>query len=665
MKSEHTTERISVLLVDDQPMVAEGIRRMLATDAGIAFSYVSDPTRAVEAAEKICPTVILQDLVMPGVNGLDLLKEYRNSPQTREIPVIVLSTREQPVIKQAAFEAGASDYLIKLPDRIELLARVRLHSQGYLHELQRRAAFQALEKAQAELLGKNAELVQLNNQLAEVTRSKSEFFANMSHEIRTPMVGVLGVADVLADTPLSAPQKDLVEVIRTSGETLLRIINDILDLSKMESGKLELESTPFLLSDAIDQVMELLAPGAFAKDLDIIAWVSPQLPATVLGDITRLRQILLNLVGNAVKFTAGGEIYLEVNPSFDGPNMVHFSLEDTGIGVAPEKLDRLFQAFSQVDASTTRHFGGTGLGLSICRTLTKLMGGRIWVESAVGKGTRFHFTISLPPVISAEPGRNVAASTGKRLMLMVKNVRLLRQLATWAEELALEVVIRSDPAESLRNTRAGYLIIDADACRSEIPASSQMNGSSLILLTRARNRSEWASLYPAAIVLGLPLRKARFLQAISDQGVPLDVRGPRNGASVLQRSLADLNVLIVDDTAVNRFVAVALLKKLGVRNIMEVENGREAVDAAVSEAFDLILMDVQMPGIDGLQATREIRALLRPARQPYIVALTANALDEERERCVSAGMDDKLVKPVVRAELEAVLQASAARVPAG
>src|ERR1700726_3135928 len=270
---ESRTERILVLLVDDQAMVAEGVRRMLATDPTIAFHYVSDPKQAIESAKKVRPTVILLDLVMPEVNGLDLLREYRNNPSTRLIPVIVLSSKDEPAVKQMAFESGANDYMVKLPHRIEVLARVRLHSEAYIHELQRQRAYQALEASQRELTEKNCELEVLNQKLEEATRFKSVFFANVSHEVRTPLIGILGMAEVLSDTSLDTRQREFVNVIHTSGETLLHIINDILDLSKIESGKLELESIPFALRDAVDQVMDLLAPMAFGKGLEISAWI--------------------------------------------------------------------------------------------------------------------------------------------------------------------------------------------------------------------------------------------------------------------------------------------------------------------------------------------------------------------------------------------------------
>jgi len=540
---EIENQKISVLLVDDQAMVAEGVRRILATDPVMVFHYVSDPRRALEAALKIGPTLILQDLLMPGVNGLDLLKEYRNNPFTRAVPVIVLSSKEEPATKQMAFESGANDYIVKMPHRIELLARVRLHSAAYLHELQQQRAFLALKASQQTLTEKNCELTLLNQKLEEATRFKSEFFTNVSHELRTSLMAVLGMAEILYDTSLTIYQRELVDVIRTSGEVLSPIINDILDLSRIDSGRLELESVPFVLREVVDQAMDLLAPVAFEKGLEISAWIDQRLASTVVGDITRVRQVLLNVLNNAINFTSVGEIYLEVDPSADGDNMIHFCLRDTGVGIPPEMIDRLFQSFVQVDAWTNRRFGSDGLGLSICHKLTALMGGRMWAESTVGEGTQFHFLISLP-----------APSIGV------------------------------------------------------LPDVNNVSGS---------------------------------LEKVSGEDL----------------SFSWLNILVVDDINVNRRVCVAQLQKLGVRKISEAGDGNQAIAAAQSQAFDLILMDVQMPGIDGLQATHQIRELLSNARQPRIIGLTANALSEERERCLRAGMDDKLTKPLRIGELQAVLEA--------
>jgi signal transduction histidine kinase len=650
---ERQTEKILVLLVDDQAMVAEGVRRMLATDSAIAFHYVSDPLQAIDAAMKINPTVILQDLVMPGVNGLDLLREFRNNPSTRRVPVIVLSSKDEPSVKQIAFESGANDYIVKLPHRIELLARVRLHSGAYINELQRHRAFQALEASQLELTEKNCELALVNQQLEEATRFKSVFFANVSHEIRTPLIGVLGMAEILADTSLDIHQRELVGVIRTSGETLLHMINDILDLSKIESGKLELEAIPFALSDVLDQAMDLMAPIAFGKGLEISTWIDPRIASTVVGDITRVRQILLNLLSNSIKFTSSGEINLQVEPSGGVDNFIHFCLEDSGMGIPPEKLDLLFRSFSQVEASTNRRFGGSGLGLSICRNLTALMGGRIWVESTLGKGSAFHFVLALPPAETGETHHTRTGLNGKRMVALVQNDRLIRVLVAWAEELGLEFSVPSEQTENLTDWQLDYLIVDVDHREFQIPPFSPIT---VLLLTRSRNVSDLAKRYPRATVLSLPLKKRHFLRAVGVLRDANDVGRSPETVFAIDSISCGLNVLVVDDNVVNRRVCVAQLRKLGIREISEAEDGRKAIAAAQSQTFDLILMDVQMPEIDGLQATQQIRLSLPNARQPRIVGLTANAVGEEWDRCLGAGMNDKLTKPLRLKDLKEVLE---------
>ncbi|HZC36590.1 MAG TPA: response regulator, partial [Chthoniobacterales bacterium] len=637
---QNEVENISVLLVDDQAIVAERVRRMLAVDPSIAFHYVNDANQAVELAQRIYPTVILQDLVMPEADGLELLREYRSNPVLREVPVIVLSTKEEPTVKELAFKRGANDYLVKLPDQIEMLARVRLHSGAYIYQWRLKKAFSALEASQQELLAKNAELISLNAKLEELTRYKSEFFANMNHEIRTPLVGVLGMSEMLSDTGLTPHQQELLDVIRSGSENLLRIINDILDLSKIESGKFELELIPFSLEDAIGQTMDLMAPIAFGKGLEFSAWIDSRLPKTVIGDVTRLRQILLNLLSNAIKFTDAGEIYLQVESSGEDASLVHLCLEDTGIGIPPDKIDRLFQSFSQVDSSMTRRFGGTGLGLAICRNLTSLMGGRIWVESAVGKGTRFHFVVPLPAA-SSDADETILRCCGPGLAL-VRSPRLVRLLSAWADEFSLELVVRNDPPQNPGSNQVDYLIVDADHYQNEIRQVSQIKAARLLVLNRFRNTGKLVDQYPGASLLLLPLTKRRFLEAI----------GALAGNSVAHRqpdtvpptddALSELNVLVVDDNPVNRLVCVRQLQKLGIKTIAEAEDGGQAIDAAQGHVLDLILMDVHMPGIDGLTATQQIRLLVPKTRQPRIIALTANTLSGERERCLAAGMDDQL-----------------------
>ncbi|MDQ2080135.1 ATP-binding protein [Xanthobacteraceae bacterium Astr-EGSB] len=609
----------------------DGIIRARATGGS---AHIGSDMRASELFKQVARADAGIYQAVSTIDGLEQLTAYR---KVKDLPLIVFASHAQDELMEPARRHAVNYLVVAVVLSIGMLALVRVvfsYQAGLKH---------ARDSAEAS------------------SRARSEFMAVMSHEIRTPLNGVIGVTGLLLDSKLGTEQTRLAITLRESAEHLLQIINDVLDFSKIDAGRLDLEHIEFDLPNLVEGTAQMFAPRAHAKGVDIAMVLAPDLPSRVVGDPSRLRQILFNLIGNGVKFTSEGGVTIEVSReagSTVGKARLVFAVRDSGIGIPAAALDRLFRKFSQVDSSVSRRFGGTGLGLAICKALVDRMGGQISAASDPSKGSTFAVTLELATLATADLHQPLA---GKRIFVASDNAMVRSALVRQILLLGADVWAgtQSSVAADLIGAGRGYdaVLVDCGPASRAIAAEIRSHAPAtrvVFLETTLAYPSQAADSKDCDVVLVKPVTAAALVAAVTGSSVA----SMEHYAVPAPTSFADrppTRILLAEDNSTNQLVAVKMLAALGLRADL-VGNGLEAIEAARSVPYGLIFMDVMMPEMDGLRATKTLREQPGPSRQSYIIALTANASAEDRDKCLAAGMNDFVAKPFTRAGVQKALE---------